>query len=299
MQHGTGAIVRLRERAVKQTSFQATKVTKVPSIRVEAVGDSGSPLLLLHGVGRNGRDFAPLLPWLRGRRSFLWDHRGHGRSDRAAGRYFVVDYAADVVNWLQRSELDQVDLYGHSLGALVALRAAAEIPEKIRSVLLEDPPSPGFLSNLAETVYCNNFPTMQRLAGSDRSVEAIAAELAEIRLGPTADAKRLGDVRDAASLRFSAKCLQSVDPDVFTPLIAGRWFEGYDFYASLAAVRCPTLLMHGEVRCGGMLPDADVRRLAEGLSCGTVVRFAETGHLLHWQLVEETVRTVLGFLESL
>jgi pimeloyl-ACP methyl ester carboxylesterase len=203
------------------------------------------------------------------------------------------------VNWLQRSELDQVDLYGHSLGALVALRAVAAIPERVRSVIVEDPPSPGFLDNLAESPYCNNFPTMQRLAGSGQSVEAIAAELAEIRLGPTADAKRLGDVRDAASLRFSAKCLQSVDPDVFTPLIAGRWFEGYDFYADLAAVRCPTLLMHGEVRCGGMLPEPDARRIAETLPLCTAVRFAEAGHLLHWQRLEETVRAVLGFLESL
>jgi pimeloyl-ACP methyl ester carboxylesterase len=265
---------------------------------VELGDGTGPPLVLLHGVARNGRDFRPLLPWLSDRRTAVWDHRGHGRSERAA-TYRVVDYAADVVDWLQRAEFERVDLYGHSLGALVALRAAAQLPEKVRSVLLEDPPSPEFLSDLSATVYCHSFAAMQRLAGRDAAVESIAAELAEVRLGPAADALRMGEVRDAASLRFSAKCLQSVDPAVFTPLLAGRWFDGYDFYASLAEVRCPVLLMHGDVVYGGMLPAADARRLAAGLRGATVVPFAGAGHLLHWQRLDETVRAVLGFLESL
>jgi pimeloyl-ACP methyl ester carboxylesterase len=276
----------------------------MPRIHIETVGEVGKagaapPLLLLHGVGRNGRDFAPLLPWLGGRKTLLWDHRGHGRSDRAPGRYLVVDYTADVVEWLGRSEYEQIDLYGHSLGALVALRAAAEAPQRVRSLILEDPPSPGFLSRLGESLYSNNFPTMQRLAGGSQSVEAIAAELAEIRLGPAPDAKRLGDVRDAASIRFSAKCLQSVDPGVFTPIVAGRWLEGYDFDATAGAVRSPTLLMHGDVASGGMLPEADAQRFCTALPRGTVVRFSGAGHLLHWLRLEETVRAVLGFLESL
>lgn len=269
-----------------------------PRIHVELGDGAGLPLVLLHGVARNGRDFRPLLPWLADRRTAVWDQRGHGRSERAAA-YRVVDYAADVVDWLRRAEVERVDLYGHSLGALVALRAAAQLPEKVRSVLLEDPPSPEFLGNLPSTAYCHSFAAMQRLAGRGDAVESLVAQLAEVRLGPTAEAPRLGDVRDAASLRFSAKCLQSVDPAVFTPLLAGRWFDEYDFYASLAEVRCPVLLMHGDVACGGMLPAVDARRLAAGLQRATVVPFVGAGHLLHWQRLDETVRTVVGFLESL
>lgn len=269
-----------------------------PRIHAERRGSGGTSLVLLHGVGRNGSDFAPLQPWLADRATVTWDHRGHGRSECAAS-YRIIDYAADVVAWLDQSENERIDLYGHSLGALVAVRVAAERPDRVRGVILEDPPSPEFLARLPTTLYCHNFPTMQRLAGSKAAVEAIAAELAEVRLGPTADAVRLGDVRDAAALRFGAKCLQAVDPDVFTPLLAGRWFEDYDFYKAAAMVRGPVLLLHGDENCGGMLPVEDAGRLASQLRHAAVVRFAGAGHLLHWQRLEETVRTLLAFLESL
>ena len=260
---------------------------------------AANPLLMLHGVGRIGRDFAPLLPWLADRHLFLWDHRGHGRSDRAAGEYLVRDYAADVVAWLQSSRFESVDLYGHSLGALVALRAAAEVPERVRSLILEDPPSPSFLSGVVTSPYYYSFVAMQQLAGSSRPAETIAAALAEVRLGPTDAAPRLGDLRDAASLRFMARCLQEVDPAVFIPLIAGRWLDGYDFDATLTAVACPVLLLHGEVENGGMLPADDARHIIDQLRNVTLVRFVGAGHLLHWQRLEETVRAVIGFLESL
>ena len=96
-----------------------------------------------------------------------------------------------------------------------------------------------------------------------------------------------------------ARCLQDVDPTVFMPLIAGRWLDGYDFDATLTAVACPVLLLHGEVENGGMLPADDARHIIDQLSDVTPVRFAGAGHLLHWQRLEETVRAVIGFLESL
>jgi len=271
----------------------------MPRMHVEVGSGTGHPLLLLHGVGRNGRDFRPLLPWLADRRTALWDHRGHGRSDRATGRYVVVDYASDVIDWIEHSDFEQLDLYGHSLGALVAMRTAAQLPARVRSVVLEDPPSPAFLADLSSSIYCFAFPLMQQMAASDADVETITARLADVRMGPGADAPRAGDLRDEASIRFSARCLKSVDPEVFTPLLAGRWFDGYDFEATAAAIACPTLLLHGEVECGGMLPSADARRLGELLSRSTVVPFAGAGHLLHWMRLEETVRSMLAFYESL
>ena len=68
---------------------------------------------------------------------------------------------------------------------------------------------------------------MQRLAGHHRPLGEVAKELAETKLpGPTPGSfVRLGDARDAAALRFTARCLRDLDPDVFTQPLACRLLD--------------------------------------------------------------------------
>jgi pimeloyl-ACP methyl ester carboxylesterase len=110
---------------------------------------------------------------------------------------------------------------------------------------------------------------------------------------------RLGDHRDATSLRFLARCLEDMDPQVLTPLLEERWLDGYDQPALLAAVACPVLLLRGDERFGGMLPRADGQELAGCLADCTWIDLKGTGHALHWLEAESTARFVLGFLESI
>jgi pimeloyl-ACP methyl ester carboxylesterase len=72
----------------------------------------------------------------------LLDLRGHGSSGKPASGYRVRDYADDVLAFVRQEGLARFTLAGHSLGALVALLVAAELPERIESLLLEDPPLP-------------------------------------------------------------------------------------------------------------------------------------------------------------
>jgi pimeloyl-ACP methyl ester carboxylesterase len=53
---------------------------------------------------------------------------------------------------------------GPLLGSLVAAGVAAMIPQRVRAVILEDPPSPAFLANVNATPYGAIFRGMQSLA---------------------------------------------------------------------------------------------------------------------------------------
>lgn len=263
---------------------------------------SAPPLLMLHGVARRGDSFLPLLPWLEPRwRVAALDHRGHGRSARADA-YLVRDYAADCVSVVERQFDRPVVLYGHSLGALVAIVAAAAIPGRVAAIVLEDPPGPGFLGDLRHSAYHALFAAYRLLAGERQPVADLARRLADVELVDPANGTvtRLGAVRDAAALRFLAACLADLDPAVMTPLVAGDWLTACDLSAALAAVRCPVLMLRADPRAGGMLPDADARLFAGRLRDLAAVDLPTgTGHTVHGTSPELVIRHLLPFLASI
>lgn len=273
---------------------------KTHTLRIATGPDAGPPLLLLHGVCRRWQDFLAVIPALATR----WqvhglDFRGHGGSDWRPGQYRVADYVEDAVAVLHLLP-DPAVIHGHSLGALVAAAAAAAEPDRVRAVVLEDPPAPDLLHNIRQTPFHAQFTGMQSLAGRDHAVAQTARDLAEIRL-PAADDKtvRLGDLRDPAALRFVARCLEQLDPEVLTPVIDGRWLDGFDLETVLRGVRCPALLLRADERCGGMLGPAEAAAWAGWMADCVRIDFPGAGHLLHGVATESVLRVVLPFLESI
>jgi pimeloyl-ACP methyl ester carboxylesterase len=260
-------------------------------------------MLLLHGVLRAWQDFMPLIPALAARWQVdALDFRGHGRSSPRQGHYRVVDYVEDAEAFLRHGCDEPAVVYGHSLGAMVALAAAAGPAAKCcKAIILEDPPFETVGSRIRETVFLSQFLGMQPLAGSKKSVAEITEALAEIELTTpgTGRITRLGDVRDAVALRFGAHCLKQVDPHVFTSLVSGEWLKGYDLEAILGRVRCPVLLLQGDMAAGGMLTAEDAALLERLLPDCTRIKLEGVGHLIHWMQTETTLRLLIAFLESL
>lgn len=261
---------------------------------------AGDPLILLHGVSRSSRDFAPLFPALTARWQVLAvDQRGHGQSSRA-GSYFVRDYAADVVGLLDaRPAFGPAVIYGHSLGALVATCVAARKPEAVRAIILEDPPTASMISEIKRTSFYPHFAAMQKLSSSRLPTSEVARQLAEVRLPGIAGEVRLGDLRDGVSLRLVARCLKEVDPAVYDSLLAGRWMEGVDWIETIRAVRCPVLLLAADEKAGGMLSRSAVDEMKQNVADIISLPHPGIGHLIHWHATETCLRHVLGFLESL
>jgi pimeloyl-ACP methyl ester carboxylesterase len=107
-------------------------------------GGTGSPIVLLHGIGGFAEEWACVIPELISNHAVVVpDLPGLGRSrlDNA-----TLD-AASVVEWL-RLLIDQTcdeppTLVGHSLGGGIAARFAIAHPDMIRRVVLEDSSSLG------------------------------------------------------------------------------------------------------------------------------------------------------------
>jgi pimeloyl-ACP methyl ester carboxylesterase len=263
---------------------------------------SGPPLLFMHGVGSCWQDFSALLAPLAARwQIFGFDFRGHGLSQRTAGKYLLRDYVRDAVAVVHDVIRQPVVVYGHSLGAMVAAATAAELPDTVPAAVLEDPPFDTRGPEIRDTPFHALFTAMRSACESKLGVAALARSLAETRfdMPGTAGGVRLGDLRDRPSLRFMAVCLKRVDPTLWDPVVEGRLLDGYDRPALLRRIRCPVLLLQGDVAEGGMLSEAAAAEVETLIADCYRVRVPRAGHLIHNLHAETTLRLLTEFLESI
>jgi pimeloyl-ACP methyl ester carboxylesterase len=105
------------------------------------VGGSGRPLLLVHGLGSRGEDWANLIPQLidSGNRVYALDLLGYGNSEQPRdARYSISQQAVMVEGFLDSQHLQQVDMAGWSMGGWIALQVALQQPQRIRRLVLLD-----------------------------------------------------------------------------------------------------------------------------------------------------------------
>ncbi len=100
--------------------------------------DEGVPVLLIHGLGGSSlSEWYQVAPKLAAsRRVIMVDHRSHGLSPLAAGRYEVEDVADDIVGILDALAVSQVDVAGYSMGGTVAQALAIRHPGRVRKLAL-------------------------------------------------------------------------------------------------------------------------------------------------------------------
>lgn len=104
-------------------------------------GAQALPVLCLHGLTRNARDFAALADRLaQHRRVIVPEMRGRGLSDYSpdSQTYNPVQYVADVEALLEKLGIDRFVAIGTSLGGLMTMLLAEARPGRIAGAVLND-----------------------------------------------------------------------------------------------------------------------------------------------------------------
>jgi len=271
-------------------------------------------LFLMHGVTRCWRDWEPIIPFLDPAWTiFALDHRGHGESDRADS-YFVRDYAKDLVEVLNQIVDTRVVLVGHSLGAMVAAYGAGEVPERVKGVVMEDPPFLTMGQGIAGSTWQALFQGMHQVAqtveesrsgsegdgegsGAVMGIDQIARLLGEVVIRESeAGTVRLRDVRNREALLWGASCLQHVDPAVFETLVSGQWLDGYNPKEVASKLWVPSVLLQADFGAGGALSDEEARFFSQGAAQCEWKRFPGKNHQLHGTIPGEIAAEINRFL---
>ena len=104
--------------------------------------DARLPIICLHGLTRNSRDFADLAEHLaaQGRRVIVPEMRGRGFSDYSpdSSTYNPLQYVADVEKLLSELGFERFISVGTSMGGLMTMLLAAAKPGRIEGVVMND-----------------------------------------------------------------------------------------------------------------------------------------------------------------
>lgn len=113
------------------------------SLAYRVAGDPANPpMVLLHGLGGDERDWHAVLPAFAERhRVYAVDLRGHGRSTHTA-RYSFELMRDDVIGLLDALGVRRCVLVGHSMGGTVAILLAEAAPGRLTHLVMEDVTAP-------------------------------------------------------------------------------------------------------------------------------------------------------------
>lgn len=227
-----------------------------------ARGGAGRPVVLVHGLMGRGTTWPRQLPWLtRHGRVFTYDapwHRGRDVDDPhpICTERFVADLG-DAVASLGEPAI----LVGHSMGGLHSWCLAAERPELVTGLVVEDM-APDFRGRTTGPWE----PWVHALP-----VEFTAAEQVYAEFGPVAGQYFLEAFdRTATGWRLHGHPARWIE-------IAAEWGRR-DYWAQWAAVSAPTLLIEAGV---SVTPPGQMRTMAEGAPQATYLSVPGAGHLVH------------------
>ncbi len=103
---------------------------------------TGLPVICLHGLTRNSRDFEVIAPRIAacGRRVVAPDMRGRGKSanDPDPAHYQPAIYAQDVIALMGKLEVPEAVFVGTSMGGIITMVLAALAPARIAAAVLND-----------------------------------------------------------------------------------------------------------------------------------------------------------------
>lgn len=140
-----------------------------PRVRIHYYsGGSGSPIVLVHGLGSRAEDWANLMPQLvrDHHRVYALDLPGYGRSDwPASAAYSIAEESAAVEAFLDNRHLARTDLAGWSMGGWIAMRVALDQPQRIRRLIIFDSAGTRFSLNWDTALFEPNTPS--KLAALD------------------------------------------------------------------------------------------------------------------------------------
>ncbi len=218
---------------------------------------SGSPLILVHGLGMHGGMWRPLLPALAAQHTVItFDLAGHGQSPPPGDPISLGSFSEQLRRLMDALQIARTALAGFSLGGMVVRRFAVDYPERASALIVLNS---AHARTEAEREAVRKRVEQAKVSGPDATIDAAIERwfTPEFR---SAHPEAIAEVRAAVLAQDRA-----VYPNLYRVLAEGD----AEIATSIATLRIPLLAMTSEYdpgntpemsrRMAALVPGAEVR----------------------------------------
>jgi pimeloyl-ACP methyl ester carboxylesterase len=271
-----------------------------------------------------------LLPLSQVFQVYAIDVRGHGSSEWTPGDYSWASIGLDMTAFLKQVVKRLAVISGNSSGGLIALWCAANLPELVSGLILEDAPVfsaelPRFrdedrfvyqgLQHLVDKIgdpqhrdFADYFRGQTLPVSQGRREKRVPDWMVNIfsRLIRHYQRSHPGEPVDIpyfpGSLRLLFKSLSTFDPDFARAFVDGRMYTGLDHAEALARVQCPTLILHAnwfrhpKYGLVGAMDAADAERI-QRLVPQSEYRVIPANHVIHRYQAKAFNQAIIDFAD--
>ncbi|TCL75321.1 pimeloyl-ACP methyl ester carboxylesterase [Hydrogenispora ethanolica] len=285
----------------------------------------GPSLLLIHGQSMEWQDYSRVLPALsKYYHVYAIDCHGHGKSSHDSSKYAGIAMGQDFVWFIENVIGEPSVVSGHSSGGILAAWIAANAPENVLGIVLEDPPffcvEPHEMQNAF--AWRESFEIVHNFKNQTATEDYVVYYMENSYLWGL-----FGDLRKvvaASTRKYRAEhpgeplklwyipypwihgtlYLDDFDLDFSETFYTGSWFKGFDQEETLSKIGCPSVYLKAATQYGkdGVLyaansdEDAEkVHRLIKGNEMITI----KSGHDIHFEHPDEFIRIMADFLKAM
>ena len=290
--------------------------------------DNGTPLVLLHAQLMDWFDYSRALPSLAERyHVFVVDYQGHGATTVPADYPMTANrIGADLGAFMDQVIGQPAFVSGNSSGGLLTMWLAANRPDIVKAIVLEDPPIfaaeyPRIKQTVADKAFASSYDAVRDGDGGDflmywleynrtffdryvfrGSSSVLKYLVSSYRSANPGQPVEINLVKND-TVRLLMRGLDEYDPRFGAAFYDGTWNEGFDHAATLQKITCPTLLLHANYSwtadglLDGAMTQEDADLAMSLLSDGTYQK-VDSGHVIHLENPDEFVTSIDGFLLS-
>jgi len=286
---------------------------------------NGLPLFLIHGQMATWQIYKKVLPQLSAYyHIYAIDCHGHGKSGKNPEKYRAQAMGEDFVWFIENVIGEPAVVSGHSSGGLLAAWLAANSPENVLGVVLEDPPFFSSEAGRCEKTFAwiDSFVPCHTFLEQDETDDFTLYYIENCYWINFFGEGKEGIIKSAVSYRKehpderleisylppsinnSFYYMETYDPRFGDAFYDCSWMENFNHAETLSKINCPSVLIHASWQYDdkGVLLAAmsgDDAERAHSLIENNVLIDVVSGHCVNDEKPEVFVKIMIDFLDEI